>query len=234
MATSSRSDAGPDPASRRAPLASSSLDPPRRWGYVVVLALVVLSYALCAMQSTADPSALALMVQLVTVAVTLWVAETPILVRRIAWSVLGVAGAATLAVPVLGTRGDVLDAVLSAASVVAFLAAPAAIIAHQTHRRGVDLDALLAAVSAYLMIGMAFTFAYNLIGLLTHTPVFGPDVVDSLSGQLFFSFTTLTTVGYGNLVPAAPGTQAVSVAEAITGQLFLIVAVARIITAPRR
>lgn len=204
-----------------------------RTGYWLVLALLVTSYVLCATQSTADPSPLAFLVQLVTVAVTLWVADVPLGIRRVAWIVLAVAGAATILVDVLDTRAEVLDVVLSAASATAFLSAPVAIIAQQVRRRGVDVEALLAAVSAYLMVGMFFTFVYNLMALLTHSPTFGPDVVDSLSRQLFFSFTTLTTVGYGNIVPAEPGMQGVAVAEAITGQLFLIVAVARIISGPR-
>lgn len=205
-----------------------------RSGYWIVLALIVVSYVLCAAQATANPSPVAFLVQLVTVAVTLWVADVAPRFRRVAWVVLAVAGAASITVDLIGTRGEVLDVVLSAASAVAFLAAPVAIIVHQVGRRGVDVEALLAAVAAYLMIGMSFTFVYNLIALLTHTPTFGPDVVDSLSQQLFFSFTTLTTVGYGNLVPAHPGVQGVAVAEAVTGQLFLIVAVARLVSGPRR
>jgi len=50
---------------------------------------------------------------------------------------------------------------------------------------------------------------------------------------LFFSFTTLTTTGFGNIVPVSPGVQSVAVAEAIIGQFFLITAVARIIRGAR-
>ncbi|MGF6824711.1 hypothetical protein M2317_003644 [Microbacterium sp. ZKA21] len=51
---------------------------------------------------------------------------------------------------------------------------------------------------------------------------------------MFFSFTTLTTTGFGNIVPVGPGVQSVAVAEAITGQLFLITAVARIMRGARK
>jgi len=47
---------------------------------------------------------------------------------------------------------------------------------------------------------------------------------------LFFSFTTLTTTGFGNLVPAANPGQTVTVAEMLIGQLFLITAVGKVIT----
>lgn len=91
-----------------------------------------------------------------------------------------------------------------------------------------DLQSLLAVVAAYLMLGMAFTFAYNLIALVTQVPTFATDAADSLSSQLFFSFTTLTTTGYGNVVPVAAAVQNIAIREALTGQLFLVLRVARI------
>jgi hypothetical protein len=69
--------------------------------------------------------------------------------------------------------------------------------------------------------------------LVTLVPTFGAGHVDSLSSQLFFSFTTITTTGYGNLVPVTASVQSVAVAEAIVGQLFLVIAVARVVTAWR-
>jgi voltage-gated potassium channel Kch len=61
-------------------------------------------------------------------------------------------------------------------------------------------------------------------------PFFGADGKGSLSQDLFFSFVTMTTVGYGNLVPAANPGQTLAVLEAVVGQLFLVVAVGKIIS----
>lgn len=205
-----------------------------RSGYWLVLALLVLTYALCAAQGTTDPSPSAFVVQLVTVAAVLRVTEAHTRAQRIAWIVLSVAGVAAIVTAVLDLQGQVLDIALSAASMVAFLIAPVAIIRHQVRRRGLDAEALLAAISAYVLVGMFFALVYNLVALLTVAPTFGAEVVDSLSSQLFFSFTTLTTTGYGNIVPVSPAVQGVAVAEAITGQLFLITAVARIMRGNRR
>jgi hypothetical protein len=203
-------------------------------GYWLVLALLVLSYVLCAAQGTTDPSPPAFVLQLVTVAVVLRVTEAHTRVQRIAWIVLAAAGIAAVVVSVFDLKGHALDISLSAASMLAFLIAPVAIIRHQVRRRGLDAEALLAAISAYALVGMFFALVYNLVALLTVAPTFGPTVVDSLSSQLFFSFTTLTTTGYGNIVPASPTVQGIAVAEAITGQLFLITAVARIMRGNRR
>lgn len=205
-----------------------------RTGYWVIIALLIAAYALCAAQATSDPSPSALVVQLLTVAAVLRVTGTHASVQRIAWVVLSLAAAAVIIAALLGTRGRILDVVLSAASMVAFFVAPVAIIRHQVMRRGLDIEALLAAIAAYVSVGMLYTFLYNLISLVTVTPTFGAQGADSLSTQLFFSFTTLTTTGYGNFVPVSAALQGVAVAEAITGQLFLITAVARIMRGARR
>lgn len=221
-----------EPTTRGAHVARSASDRPS--GYWLVLALLALTYVLCAAQDTADPSPSAFVVQLFTVAVVLRVTDAHRRVQHISWIVLAVAGIAATLVAVLGLRGQSLDVALSAASMLAFLIAPVAIIRHQVRRRGLDTEALLAAISAYALVGMFFALVYNLVALLTVAPTFGTEVVDSLSSQLFFSFTTLTTTGYGNIVPVTPGVQGIAVAEAITGQLFLITAVARIMRGNRR
>lgn len=217
---------------RGAHVARSASDRPS--GYWLVLALLALTYVLCAAQGTTDPSPWAFVVQLVTVAVVLRVTEAHPRVQRIAWIVLSAAGIAAVVVAVFDLQGHVLDISLSAASMLAFFIAPVAIIRHQVRRRGLDTEALLAAISAYVLVGMFFALVYNLVALLTVAPTFGAEVVDSLSSQLFFSFTTLTTTGYGNIVPVSPAVQGIAVAEAITGQLFLITAVARIMRGNRR
>jgi len=201
-----------------------------RSGYWFVLVLIAASYTVCALQVTPNPSSPALLVQLATVAATLWVTEVHQRLRRIGWTVLTVAAAVVVAVSAVGTVGHLLDVLLSGASLVAYFVAPLAIIAHLVRRDRIDGQALLAAIAAYLLVGMFFTFVYNFVGLLSTAPTFGPGESDSLTSQLFFSFTTLTTTGYGNIVPLGPGVQSIAIAEAITGQLFLVIAVARVVT----
>lgn len=207
--------------------------PHRAWddrgiGYAIVLGLLAVSYGLCAAQPSTDPSPWAFLAMLATVAIVFHVTRARHLVQRVSWVVLSVAGAAAVVATAFGIDGPVLAIPLSAASMIALLVAPWAIIAHQVTRRGLDLEALLAAATAYILVGMFFAFVYNLMSQLSPTPLFGEESLDSLGNQLFFSFTALTTTGYGNLVPVGAGGQTVAIAEAITGQLFLITAVARI------
>jgi len=201
-----------------------------RSGYWFVLTLIAVSYALCAVQTGANPNPVAFLVQLAAVAITLRVAQVEPRLRRVGWIVLAAAAAATVVATASGGEGHLLDVALSAASMVAYLAAPLAIVAHLARRDRIDGQAVLASIAAYIQVGMFFTFAYNLIALISPAATFGDDQVDSLTGQLFFSFTTLTTTGYGNIVPVSAGVQSVAIAEAITGQLFLVIAVARIVS----
>ncbi|MCP2032659.1 hypothetical protein L1277_002769 [Okibacterium sp. HSC-33S16] len=205
---------------------------PSSWrsGYWLVLTLLTVSYLMCAAQTSPDPSAVVLLVQLATVAATLWVARVNAGVRQVGWVVLAVTGTAAGIVQLAALEGRVLDIVLSSASMLAYLGAPIAIIAHQGRKVLVDGQTLLASIAAYVMVGMFFTFVYNLIGLTTATPLFENANDDSLTSQLFFSFTTLTTTGYGNLVPSGSAVQSVAIAEAIAGQLFLVIAVARVVS----
>ena len=200
----------------------------RALGYGIVLILLIVSYGLCAVQPSTDPSPWAFLPMLATVAMVFHVTRARPLVQRVAWVVLSIAGASAVLASAFGIEGPLLAIPLSAASLIALLIAPWVIIAHQVTRRGLNLEALLAAITAYILVGMFFAFVYNLISQISPTPMFGEASLDSLGNQLFFSFTALTTTGYGNLVPVGAGGQGLAVAEGITGQLFLITAVARI------
>lgn len=197
-------------------------------GYAIILGLLIVSYGFCAAQPSTDPSPWAFLAMLATVAMVFYVTRARHLVQRVSWIVLSVAGAAAVIATLFGVDGPVLAVPLSAASMIALLVAPWAIIAHQVTRRGLDLEALLAAITAYILVGMFFAFVYNLISQISPVPMFGEESLDSLGNQLFFSFTALTTTGYGNLVPVGTTGQGIAIAEGITGQLFLITAVARI------
>lgn len=203
-----------------------------RMGYLVVLVSVAISYALCALQSTTKPSTFAICVQLLTVAVVFRVADVHRALRRTVDVVLIVAAVSIIATAIFNANKDshLLDVALSAASMIFYLICPVAIIGHQVRRNLVDIQTLLAAIAAYILIGMSFTFVFNLYGLISSQAVFGTNTPDALSEQLFFSFSTLTTTGYGNIVPGTSFGQSVAVMEAITGQMFLVVAMARIVS----
>ena len=203
--------------------------------YGLVLALVIVTYVVSVSVDESRAASIVLLVQLVTVWLTLRTSQARRITRLIASVVLCLAGVVAIGSFFVHQRGTALGGIF-AVSCLLSLIAPFSILRHLLLRRDIDVEALLGAVAAYLLIGMFFAFAYQAAGNLGSVPFFGSAGPGSLSEDLFFSFVTMTTVGYGNLVPAANPGQTMAVFEALTGQLFLIVAVGKIISGlqPRR
>jgi hypothetical protein len=106
---------------------------------------------------------------------------------------------------------------------------PVFIVRDIAHRRVVTADTIYGAVCVYTLIGWCFALAYEIVGTLHRGRFFGGVARATHSDYLFFSFTTLTTVGYGDLVPADDLSRALAIVEAIFGQVFLVVIVARLV-----
>lgn len=98
-----------------------------------------------------------------------------------------------------------------------------------THRV-VTTETVLGALCVYLLLGFSFAFVYSAIGALGSGPFFTGQSHATPNDYLFFSYTTLTTVGYGNLVPAGTVGQTFAMLEALTGQIYLIIVVARLVS----
>lgn len=97
----------------------------------------------------------------------------------------------------------------------------------------VTADTLCAASSVYLLLGMIWALAYAILNFSmegSFTPEFGvgEEYVD-YQRFLGFSYTTLTTLGYGNISPATPQADALTSAEAIVGQLYVAIVMARLV-----
>ena len=86
------------------------------------------------------------------------------------------------------------------------------------------------AISVYLLFGVAWAHAYHIAAVL-HPGAFNfpPGEHAELADWNYFSFITLTTVGYGDITPVRPIVRTLAVAEALTGQLYLAVMIARLV-----
>jgi Ion channel len=98
------------------------------------------------------------------------------------------------------------------------------------HHRRVTHETVLGAICAYVLLGLCFAFAYLAENELTDTPFFAQPGEHSQSEYLYFSFVTLTTLGFGDLSPSVGVAQALVVIEALLGQIFLVTMVARLVT----
>ena len=94
----------------------------------------------------------------------------------------------------------------------------------------VNVDNLYAAVSAYLLLGLAFASMYEALQFWKPGSFrFGEGHERDVDGLMYFSLVTLSTVGYGDIVPALPQARVLAVLEAVLGQLYLAVLMARLV-----
>jgi hypothetical protein len=89
---------------------------------------------------------------------------------------------------------------------------------------------ILGAISVYAVLGILFTFAYGTIDRIQGGPFFEEVAHPSGSDFIFFSYTTLTTTGYGNLVPGGQPGRMISGLEMMLGQIFLVTLVAGLVS----
>ncbi len=99
----------------------------------------------------------------------------------------------------------------------------------------VTTNVLCASISAYLMLGLMWTMAYWLVDQLTPGGAFSYNTnagTHSISGftGFYFSFVTLSTVGYGDITPVSRIARWLAAMEAMTGLLYVAVLIARLVS----
>lgn len=99
----------------------------------------------------------------------------------------------------------------------------------------VTVEVLCASVAAYLMLGLMWTVAYWLVDQVTPGGAFSFNTdrgVHSMNGftGFYFSFITLSTVGYGDITPVSQAARWLAAMEAMTGLLYVAVLIARLVS----
>jgi len=103
------------------------------------------------------------------------------------------------------------------------LAAMAAILRRIFQYEAVNVQAVLGLLTFYLLLGVLFGYIFAFVGVGT---VFFAGGQSDHASYVYYSFITITTTGYGDLVPAEGLPRALGVAEALSGQLYLVSVVA--------
>jgi len=98
----------------------------------------------------------------------------------------------------------------------------------------VDQNRLMGAMCVYLLIGLAWAFAFTLLHIVSPTSFEGIAAPTTEAHAkaiqfLYYSFVTLTTLGYGEITPASPVAQTLAYMEAVTGQFYLTILVAALV-----
>lgn len=130
----------------------------------------------------------------------------------------------TLALDEVGTGGLRTPSLLFD---VLALAAPIAVCRRLLQHPRVSVNTMLGAISAYLLIALGFALAFLTVDDRLAEPFFGSP--EPSTSFMYFSLTTLTTAGLGDLSPASPLARLLTGAEAIIGQVYLVTFVAMIV-----
>jgi voltage-gated potassium channel Kch len=121
-----------------------------------------------------------------------------------------------------------LDYLATIASIILFCI----VILAQVLKKGpITFRRIQGAIAVYLLLGLAWAHAYELIEYIS-PGAFAGNIYGSgrFSSWMYFSFVTLATLGYGDIAPIQPLARSLAVAEAITGQLYLAILIARLVS----
>jgi Ion channel len=203
----------------------------RRERYGLLLAAILGAFAVQGIATPGPWEQVAVTVLLAgTLILALWAADAKPRVMRPAL-VVAVAVAAFSVVE--AANGNVDLAATRLANALLMCLAPPAIVVGVVRslraRGGVTVAAVFGVLCLYILLGMFFAAIYGSIDRSGH-PFFANGAHATVSNCLYFSFTTLTTVGYGDLTAAANLGHTLSVTEALVGQIYLVTIVSLIVS----
>ena len=202
----------------------------RRERFGLVLGGLVIAFAI---QGVAEPSAWEQVLVPALLAATLLLSFSAANVRpRLMRWALVIAGL-MVAVSVVGAvTGHVDSAAARLSNLLLVTLAPPALIVGIVRslrsRNQVTVEAVFGVLCLYILLGMFFAFLYGAIGRVTGR-FFAQQDSTTVAHCLYFSFTTLTTVGYGDLTAASNLGHTLSVTEALSGQIYLVTVVSVIV-----
>jgi len=101
--------------------------------------------------------------------------------------------------------------------------------------RQVTGDTISGAIAVYLLLGILWAGAYRLLDVIQPGSFVGQMRAVSHMGTevpnyVYFSFTTLTTLGYGDITPATPPAKAIAILEAVTGPLYITILISQLVS----
>lgn len=210
-----------------------------RRGYGTVLVLVVLSFVVQEAAPDTDLTRVVVIwLQAATLAAAVRIAGASRPIVRLA---AAFAALAAIAAPVLWVvEGSVGDGVTAIATGLLVGVAPVAIaggLSRDMVRSGeVTGETLSGVLSIYLLAGMFFSFLFAAVGALGDDPFFAQIADPERPDYLYFSYTTLTSTGFGDLTAATNLGRTLTSIEALVGTIYLVTIVGLIVAnlRPRR
>jgi voltage-gated potassium channel len=201
-----------------------------RFGLVLGLIVAAIAFGLAAPEGDgARFVAVTLQAAVLVAAVLASRAHPGVITLAVIAAVVGIAGAAAA---LLGSGEFGTDSAEIVALFYVLLTPPAiasGVVKQFREVRGVTMQTMFGVLCLYLLIGLLFSVAFATVQSASNT-----DFFTTIHGErddfLYFSFATLTTVGYGDLVAATDLGRSLSITEALLGQVYLVTVVAVIVS----
>jgi len=192
-----------------------------RYGVVLVLTLVLVVFIIAA--PTADWSrAIALGLSGGSLVVVVLTSAARPAARRDRSLALGGATLVFLLLTAVGVVPDGLAAFLLVAASGTLLVQLSLGTTRLIRDRGVTLQAVAGALAVYLLLGLVFAWVMAVVAGLSSAPYFAQGTDGTLSKRLYFSYTVLTTTGFGDLSAGTAVARALAVLEMVFGQIYLV------------
>jgi hypothetical protein len=194
----------------------------------LVLGVLIVSYLVLALGGSSAPRLLEALFPVVALWLALRASATGPRVRLAAAAMLLAAFIAVVAIT-QAVDDETARGIGEVWFVVAYFLTLIAVLRRVLIHQEVTLETICGALAAYLLIGMMFSSVYGAMADLGNTPLFVQVAEPSIPLRQYFSFTTLTTLGYGDVTAATDLGRAVAMLEAICGQIFLVTLIARLV-----
>ena len=200
--------------------------------YGLLLLLLIFSYVISAFTAAKYTGAFETLLFVVTLLLAL---RTSHVRKRTLHLIMGitVAGTVSMIALALGHASDVGLGIANIWAALVLLLTVGVILRRVLTTPVVSLQSIFGAVSAYMIIGLMFASIYSALSRLESGPFFSSGSPADTRTFQYFSFTTLTTLGYGDFTAGTDGGRAVAVMEAMGGQIFLATLVARLVASYR-
>ena len=195
-----------------------------RWSVLLALLLVAMGLETLSPASTfIELASLALL--LLSVAGALFVSAPVSTFRTICLGVSGIWFAAVI----IGLTFAPFHGLVALLSALMLFASLIATFANLLKRESADLDSLLGGVYGYFLLAMVWAVLYAQIERWSPGAFAMPEGQDLSAGMIYFSFVTVTTLGYGDILPVAPAAQFAAGLQAAVGVLYVAVFIGSIV-----
>ncbi|HXW59270.1 MAG TPA: potassium channel family protein [Solirubrobacteraceae bacterium] len=217
--------------SAAASLDASARTPTRRERYGLLLIAISISFWVQGVASPGRWEQVFVSILLgVTLLLALWAGGVKPWVMRVSAAIVAIVIVLSLLEALAGTVNG--GAIRAANALLVALAPPAVIVGvvrSLRTREAVTVEAVFGVLCVYILLGMLFSFVYGSIDRLGGHPFFAGGQAATVSECLYFSFTCLTTIGFGDLTARTDLGHTLSVFEGLLGQIYLVTVVSLIV-----